>query len=428
MKSKVKIILFSFFVVLLLLPALQREFNVISFKPLNGAFSNTSRKQLTVNGFLNNKYQTAFEQNLIDSVGFKNFFVRLNNQLGYSLYSKSNAKKVVVGTEGVLYEDYYIKSYYGNDYVGFDFIDNKVKLFSQLQNKLALKGVKLFLVITPSKTAIYPNNFPRYMLSEKDTTNYEITVKLLDKYNCNYLDLKKYFVSIKNSKYPLFPKQGIHWSGYGITLAADTMFKYIQRNSNVKLNNIIIDEGSYTNEYMGTDNDIGDAQNLLFKSTYEKLYYPKLSFSNKLKEKPKVLVVGDSFVNGFWKFYAYFSNLFDESKSSFWYYNQTVIWPEIHEHTKVSDLNLYDEVVNKDIILVITSEQNLNNFGFFFIDNVLNIINDDCPEELSEVNFYINKIKSDSDWYNKIKEKAKTNNVSVKEQLKNDATWLVNNK
>jgi len=424
MKKYIKLSILLIFIILLSLPAIQRQFHIFKSSPLNGAFENTKLESFTTDKFLNNTFQTAFEQNLSDSIGFKSTFVRIYNQVDYSLFNISHAKKVVVGTDDVLYEDYYIDSYYGKDYLGYNVINEKVQKFSKLQQLLSAKGIYLFLAITPSKTSLYPNNFPKQFISKKDTTNYDKTVELLKKYNCKYIDLKEVFLELnKNSKYPLFPKQGIHWSGYGITLAADTLFKYLSKNTNIQFNEIVTQKGELTSSYRVTDNDIGDASNLLFKPVNDKLYYPNISFKKTSNNSPDVLVIGDSFTNGFWKFYPYFQNLFND-ESRFWYYNEEIIWPENLKGTKIASLDLFDEVKKRKIILIVSSEQNIGNLSFSFIDKTFDVFNNKRNFIDNKLNFYSTKIKNDKQWLKSIEEKAIQNNISTDEMILLDAKWL----
>ncbi len=425
MNKHIKKVILLFFIIILMVPAIERHLSFFNFTQLNGAYTNTSRIDLNVTNFLDDSYQIALEKNLTDSIGFKSILVRVYNQIAYSLFNISHANKVVVGTDDVLYEDYYINSYYGKDYIGHDKINEKVEKFSKLQQLLYSKGIHLLLAITPSKASIYPNNFPKHLKSEKGTTNYEKTIELLNKYDCKYIDLKNIFLELdKTTEYTLFPKQGIHWSGYGITKAADTLFKYLSNKTGIIFNNIIIKEGELTNIYQGSDNDIGDALNLLFKPVIDKLYYPEIIFYNdKNNTKPGVLIIGDSFSNGFWKFYPYFQNLFNE-ESQFWYYNQEIIWPQNNLNTKVESLDLYEEILKRKIILVISSEQNLDNLGYFFFDKTLEIFNNKNKFIKNKINHYTSKIKTDKNWLNSIKEKAKMNNISEDEMINIDVKWL----
>ena len=88
------------FILLLTIPVIERYFNFFEFEPLDGAFTNTTKKELKASDFFNNSYQTVLENNITDSIGFKTIFVRLYNQIGYSIFNDAKNAGCVVGKEG----------------------------------------------------------------------------------------------------------------------------------------------------------------------------------------------------------------------------------------------------------------------------------------------------------------------------------------
>ena len=420
-----KQIIFVTFILLLVSPAIERGLGLFDLKPLDGAFVYETRKELTYDNWANTGFQKSFERDLKDRIGFKELFVRVNNQIGYSLFSVVRAKNVVLGKDNMLYQDYYIDGYFGRDYVGYEKLNKNIRGLRKVQKILKSKGVEMVFVIVPGKASIYPENFPGYLTSKKDTSNYDATVSLFKKYDCQYLDLKQFFLPLKEiSEYPIFPRQGTHWSGYAVTLAADTLFKYLSASTDFYFDKFKSKKGDVTTIPRGTDNDIGRASNLLLLRDNEELYYPKISFEkDSSNAKPNVLIIGDSFTLSFWGFYPYFPELFNED-SRFWYYNKKILWPNEYKDIEVSTLDLQQEIVSRDIVMIVSSEHNLNNPGFGFINDVLNTFKDKEAMYSSKIKYYINKIKSDPVWLDSIKVQADNINIPLDSMIYTDAKWL----
>ena len=165
-----------------------------------------------------------------------------------------------------------------------------------VQDYLQKKNILYLTVVAPSKADYYSEFLPDYYSSRiSSRRNYSLILENAGKENVNLIDLNKWFKDLKDTiSYPLFPKQGIHWSYYGMALSADSIIKYIE-----KKNNILLPDFSWTLEYpdtlRGTDYDLGDLLNIVSTLPYNKMTYPKFSFSNDTTKTP-LLVIGDSFL------------------------------------------------------------------------------------------------------------------------------------
>ncbi len=421
-----RIILIVVFVILFF-PILELKFDFFEEKKLKGAYKKTKDIEFSLKGWFGGEYQPKKEKFLKNIIGFKPLLTRINNQIDFSLFSLSHANGIVVGKNDMLFQNMYIDAYYGKDFSGNEYLTNEIRKYSKLVKVLREEGIDLFLIIAPGKASMYPENIPDHLKADFDTTNYDKVVEQLNQSGCNYLDLRSYFLSLKKeSEYPLFPDHGTHWSGYAITLAADTIFSFLESNTRFALRKYSKKDGELSNDYRFSDNDIGKALNLLGQSSDQLLYYPDIVFENNdtLIEKPKVLLVGDSFTQSFWGFYPYFDKLFDKN-SRFWYYNRNVAWPD-KNIKKVIKQDIHKEITSHDIIIIFSTEQNLKDPGFGFIDKTLKLLTNDtvlCKEKL---NFYTNSIKSNSSLYRLCKRKAIDRNISIDSMLFLDARWLFN--
>ncbi|MBN2668916.1 MAG: hypothetical protein JXR60_06790 [Bacteroidales bacterium] len=412
------IIIFAFVIVFF-----QGLTRLINENPLGGSFQTADKPVISVSGILSTDYQSSIEEYLKGHFGFHNTFIRINNQIDYSLYQISNANKVVIGKNDILFEDYYISSFLGKDFVGKEAIKNNISNFARLKQLFKKKGIDLFLVIAPGKASYFPNQFPSQFDSEtkSEVTNYTQTVSELKNENILYLDLKQFFLTSKdNSIAPLFPKQGVHWSSYGSILAADTILKFVEKETNQPINTISIKEGFWSNDYTGTDYDIGESLNLLWKNNNEQLYYPNVSFKT-LNTKKKAIIIGDSFVNSFFKTYPVFQNAFD-STSTFWYYNQQILYPT---EQSLETLNKVDEILKSQIILIIFNEQNIGNFDYGFTKDALRLLSNENEMIKYLVQFQVKKIHKEQTWLESIKKKATEQNINLDEAITKDAKWVV---
>jgi len=429
--ERYKYILFWIFIVLLTIPLLQYELKIFPEKDLGGAYIKHKKIPLTVNSWLSADYQRHYNDYFNDNLGFRPFFVKTYNQINKVLFNKISSAGTIIGKNNTLFQTSYIRAINGEDYQGKQILQKKVRKLQTVQKWLKDKNIDIVLVIAPGKASILKKYIPDELLKQNpDTTNYDELVSLLKKTNINYIDLKQYFLQIKDTcRYPLFPRCGTHWSGYGVTLAADTMFKYIEKITNTDLRNFHSEKGEITDKNLRfTDDDIGKALNLIWDIKSDTLYYPNVVFDHRKKyKKLKVLSVGDSFNQSFWGFYPYFSELFDTT-TRYWYYNRTVSWPKKYEGKPTKTLDFKKEIESKDLLILVTTEQNLCQFGFNFIEDLFFCENPNIYSTELEVQRYKSKIITDDKWLQSVKQKALERNISLDSMITLDAIWMVKNK
>jgi hypothetical protein len=247
-----------------------------------------------------------------------------------------------------------------------------------LQDTLARRGKLLLFVIAPNKASFYSEYLPhRYRSQRARTSNYTAYAQQMHASGINLLDFSALFRQWKDTaSYPLFTRVGIHWSGYGATLAADTLFRYIEQRGRLDLPDFHADglEVSTTPRY--TDNDIAKALNLVWTPDAGPLAYPNIIFQvpKPHQRQPRLLVVGDSFVYSFIEFYPYLDSLFAQ-ESHFWYYNQEVVWRKlggkIQGETQVALLDQRAELAAHDVFLVLFTEHNLAELDHSFAAEAL---------------------------------------------------------
>lgn len=426
-----KKILFLSFIFVLFIPLIQINIPFFKLKPLKGAYVLEEKPDSIEYKWFSEEYQQQYDKYFNDHLGFRNLLVRANNQIKFSFFDKIGPKNTVVGKQNVLYQYYYIDSYLGMDYVGEDIITREVDKVRFVQEELQKRNKKLLYVIAPGKASLYPEFFPLYYDTiSKKVTNYDTYITQFKKEEIDYLDLSQFLLNIKDTcKYPLFPKNGTHWSGYSVALCADTLSKHIGFVTHKSLVRIDLQKGKVEEEKLYyTDNDIGDALNLLFDLSKWKMYYPNIRFYTKKKKQVNALIVGDSFAQSFYGFDRYFLNIFTQSSRYFYYY-KTVFWPSVKDKSKrfKKNLEIEDILKDKELVIILSTEQNLKNHGFGLIDDLFQLFKREYKAlQIKEQTKVIQRITSDKKWLKKIKKQAEERKISLDSMLVRNANYIIN--
>ncbi|MFA8449789.1 MAG: hypothetical protein ACEPOW_03755 [Bacteroidales bacterium] len=370
MKEKSKKIqkgLYIFILVILFIPLTQHITHFLNEKSLGGYITKVDCPNLSMEKWLSNEFQDNFSNYTNSNFGFRNSFVRLSNQISYSLFSKLRANSVVIGKKEYLYEENYIKEYLGQNFIGEKKIQDKVWKLKKIQDTLASKGIFLFNVIAPGKGSYYPEYIPeKYHPDKKSETNYQAYIKEFKSEKINYVDFNQWFKNMKDTTSNiLYPKCGIHWSYYGEFLAADSIIHYIEKKQHVNLTHLKVTEIEKSSP-KHRDSDIAKGLNLMFELDNQKLTYPKFTFTqDNVTQKYKLLAVADSF---FWGMFNWgFSNrIFDNSQ--FWYYNNSIYPDSFEKPISVKDVDIIQEVEKNKFIMLMSTDGNLYKYAFGFID------------------------------------------------------------
>ena len=424
--SKIKRFLFCIMLGLLLIPLIQSKFGFVKLASLQGAISKPNKTYINIKDWFSGDYQLQEEKYLNATFGFRNLFIRLHNQLAFSLFNVAKANGVIIGKNNYLFEENYIKAYYGSDFIGIDSITNRMQKLKYVSDTLSKLNKTVIVVFAAGKGSFYPEFFPKKFISVKSQTNYGLYLKLANEYRLNYIDFHKYFIEHKTtSKYPLYPQYGIHWSHYGMCIAADSIIKYIEKKRNIDMPNLFWNKIEMA-DAKESDYDIANGMNLCFKLKTFKMAYPVLQFQNDSgKIKPNVLVVSDSYYWGMYNFgiARTFSN------NHFWFYNKQV-YPEYFQNgLETSQINLKDEIEKHDVFIIMATEATLPGFGWGFIENTYDLFKGIKKQPAFDSIFnkklinLRNYIKTDRNWLSHIEKKAIINKISVDSMITLDAIW-----
>jgi len=426
----IKEYLYLLAIVLLILPQVINYLGVITPIPLKGSLDKQESPLLTVKSWFSADYQNKKTVYFNENFGCRNTLVRLNNQLNYSLFHTTNAREVVIGKENYLYEEKYILGYLGRNSIGAEKNKVKIEKLKKIQDTLSNLDIKLFVVLAAGKASYFPEFIPdKYNPDNKEISNYDLLHTEMHNQGINYLDFNKWFLEMKDtSSHKLYPKGGIHWSKYGELIAEDSIIKFIQKKWNYQLAQIKIDSITRTNKVRSTDDDVEGTLNIFTNLPDFTMSYPHFRYiKNKNTVFPKLLVIADSY---YWGLYSHDMSKEVFNNGEFWFYNNQIYSEDIVKDKYVININYQKELENNDIIMLLSTETNFNNFDFGFIDKAYEIYFGDSNtnEKLSDkVQYYIDRIKNDPNWLSLIKDKSIKENIGLDEMIKKDATYMARN-
>ena len=405
--------------VIMFIHLVYNNFNFIKIPALKGYTSVPEKPVLNDSTWFSGEYQLKQETYLNSMFGFRSLYVRLNNQIGFSLFEKIHSHDVVLGKENYLFEERYINSYYGKDFMGLDSVEHILNQLSFISTELSRMGKQLIVIFAANKASYYPEFIPEQYHKTNDSTNYKFLSAGVKDRKLNAIDFDKWFVENKlRAKYPLYPKYGTHWSNYGAVLAADSIINHIQTLRNIDMPNLVYDKVDLK-QPIYTDYDIADGMNLLLRLKSFEMAYPKISTEmDNNKTKPSVLVISDSF---YWDMF-YFGISKSFKNDHFWYYNKQVYPESSKKELLVKDLDLGKEINKHDVFIVMASSSNLNGFGWGFFDKMETFFKNKNVSKIYEIKQWI---KGDNNWMKQIGQKAKVRNISVDSMLTTDALWLL---
>ncbi len=371
---------------MLFMPLLQSSYNIFEIKPLDGSFNKTEKPKLkyfTWKRWFDESFQNKYNKALEDNIGFRNLLIRLYNQINYSFFKKTSTHKAVIGKSDCLYEEGYILDYTGYNFTGKKFIDKHLQRAKKLQVFLKKeKNIDFLIVYAPGKASYFPEYIPdRYNPQSKTISNYDYFAQKTEALNINHLDLNKWFLLMKDTtKYPLYPKYGIHWSTYGMHLAMDTLIKFIENTRGIDLLNPCWISINTTDSIKDADYDIEKTLNLLFKLPPENMAYPEINYNeDTTKDKPNVLVIADSY------YWSIFNSGIPQKvfgSHEFWYYNYTIYpdcWGDNIRY--VAHDKDAENIEKQDVIVLMITELNLCRGFFYFTDNLYNIYFPDAHDD-----------------------------------------------
>jgi hypothetical protein len=419
-----KRIIYWTIIVLMAFPLLQYTFRLVKVKPLDGAFYLTEKPKFIIENWFTGEFQDGYVKHIEDHIGFREDFIRLNNQVFYSLFNIAKSPGAIVGKNKQLYLRSYIDGYLGNNFVGKEQIDEKLRRYQFISDYLSLYGKTNFLVFAPGKASFYPEYLPNeYDIQSKRLNNFEYYISACEQLGIDYIDLNAYFTEIKGkTKYKLYPQNGVHWTSYGMYLGVDSIIRYIENKRDINIPDIIIKDMIISDSIRHPDNDVEKNMNLICPIWQPSQVYPDFEFySDSTYQKPRVIMISDSY---YWQAYGdgIPQNCFEFG--GFWFYFETAYNNGYKKGIPVDSLDIKEEFMKSEVIIVMGTEATSGMFPYGFVDKAYELYFPKTIQCITEN--YQWKIKNEPDWLESTIEKAKNRGNTLDEQIFLEADYMAN--
>lgn len=414
----------------LFLPLVQEITRLIPFIPLKGAVVDVKRENWSIQSWFSGTFQENQEQYVQANFDARKFLIRINNQFNYSFFGKASSPNYFIGRDNYLFSEEVVLNHLGVGALEEDSVKEELRKLKFVQDTLQKLNKHLVFMVAPGKASIYLDKIPNSKLKGKKANNYDLFVKHSKALNINYVDYSAYFKQLKkDSTFPLFPHQGLHWSIYSTSYVIDSLVHYIEFQKRTKLTTYNWNQTEFL-EPKGTDVDVEDVFNLLFTIDSPELPYRTLAIQKRNNDSLKVLAIGDSFYR------ELFNNGLKEilpSTHEFWFYGRV---SKAHDSNMENDLHVsqfdFKEKINDaDIIIILYYEGNLGNVGYIMVDRLYRLFTNQSllsPMD-QQFNDYVKQritvFQKDEAMMKKIKEKAELKKVNVDAMVKAEAAMSV---
>jgi hypothetical protein len=299
--------------------------------------------------------------------GFRELSVRAYNQVLYSVFNEVT-HFIERGRDGYLFEKNYRKSVCGENLISQSELELKLDSMNVLASLLADKGKKLIVLIAPNKYRFYSEKVD--LECNPDQTNYGLFKAGFEKADYTVFDFIELFPKMK-TEYPLMPRSGTHWSLYGAfmsaTMVQDSLVRWGYAGAPLEISAFETD--IHPRE---TDKDLHDLLNVMTFAPAEELAYPKSDYHD--EKKPRILVVGDSFYETFYR-NGIHSNVYHK-ESKHLYYNKKMFGQDRSTGQLINQHDVAIELEKSDVVMIVSNEVALGTFGWGFLTDAIDILNE----------------------------------------------------
>jgi hypothetical protein len=414
------------FIAIIAIPAIQTLTRFLPEKKLNGVVYNKPLPDLNWENWIHFRYQPDLNNHVEQNFGFRTSFVRLYNQIEYSIFRQSHASGVVIGKDGYLFEDWFITAYFGNDYIGDERVKVKIRQLKQVRNYFKQNGKELMIIVAPGKADLYPEFIPERKKYPKSITNYEALVEEMHQSGIPVLDFNHLFISMKDTvSCALFPKTGTHWSHYGARIAADSLSDYVSAILKRPLPNFYLKPATPQDTAINPETDLEDLMNLYLPMDRVPLCHPVvISEPSAGFSLPSAVVIGDSF---FWELFNLPLNDRIFKDVSYWYYNSTVFPESLTDSLKTEHLSFPDVFESTDLVILFVNPSNIQNLGWGFLERAIKeLYQPEWQKEYDKmVQEYIRAINNTPEWKKQIIENAAEKGIPLDSMMLLNATYMV---
>ena len=342
------------------------KYGFVVDKKLSGVFTYLTPKELKFKSWFDGSFQENRNAFTEENIAFRNWLVKLKNQIHFSLFKESGNKTVVVGKDNVLFEKRYLDSYIGKDYLGEKEVYKRTKQLEAVQAKLQKKGKQLLVILAPSKPHLFSDKLPiEFAPQPTVNSNYKAFKFALSNSSINTIDFNEWMLKIADtSRYTLIPQNGAHWSNYFASISGDSIIRKIEKLTQKKMRHFSASKYDVSENAGKSEDDLLFIMNLIIPLKNKPLADPQLVFAGDNSAfKPNVIAIADSY---YWN--LIFMNIplevFD-FESQYWYYNKKVFTFKVADED-ISKIDFKASIKEADVVLIIATEPNLVEFPYGF--------------------------------------------------------------
>lgn len=352
----------------------QEKWRPFPLKPLAGVTFKTERPELNLSNFASGKYQREAEQYSRENFGFREWHIKLYNQLNYSLFNQTTCHFIVPGKEGWLFYTEAFNDYYGiepiHQYKTYnrarEWARKNVRMMNKLRYVLKDYDVEFLCFMAPNKAEIYPEYLPYHQPAPADAIHTAAYYdSLMTSIDFPHVEMTKWYQSMKDTaSFLLFPKRDTHWR-YSAVYGYDSLFCYMNSLNNFGIPDIHIDK-LVKLDTMYPEND-EQTLNLIFPIGNDSPKY-RADITVDPGRKPKVLFVGDSFI---WDLETYMPWRKILEDVEIWFYNKSSFVGFEKEKHPITEIDRLQSILKADYVVWYSSGYQWGLCSYDFVEDAL---------------------------------------------------------
>ncbi|SLM49147.1 protein of unknown function [Nitrospira japonica] len=235
---------------------------------LSGVVKARPEPAVSFSNWLDHTLQGHFDDQFSKVYGGRALFVRLGNQIYYSLFDKSymQDQSIIVGKHHQLYERWYIEDYCKiRRPMRRETVAARARQIRELQSELQNRGIPLIVLITPNKASIYPEDipegfcgFPKFSFRDYDSFMSEFAAQ-----HIQYVDGRAVTLAARAAAaVPLFCQGGTHWNGLGAYYTARQLTERIGKLTQTSVGPLFLQRLTVDHSPREIDRDLAALLNL----------------------------------------------------------------------------------------------------------------------------------------------------------------------
>lgn len=337
-------------------------------KQLGGEYERKTRPDWQVKSWLKEEFQSDYEAFLKTESPNASTFIRFRNQIYFNAFNAIAAETYTLGKDQYLHQTDYCDEYTGRRFLGEEKLDAIVNKVERVYQELQKRGKQLLLVFPPGKPRVMPETLPDFYSDQKFApSNWQVICQLLKEKNIPTLNHSDFIEQIDQHEHPIYPQLGLHWSYYGATIAFEKMIQEMEsllKRPMPTAKKII----TYSSDLSDDDQELLNGSNIQSIAPILPMPYPNIQYlSDSTIQKPRVIVIGDSFYKLQYKIGLHQG--FFHPSSIFRYYYDNVMTPD----TSLKGKHLAKAVDQAEIIIFSQAETNIGLTSFGFADELLKL-------------------------------------------------------